>query len=93
MEHETDTNTEMMLDGNALGGMFVEIFGTEMTAAPTECATCGTPNMVGALMMFNQAPGLVIRCPACENVMVRIVQTPDAYYIDARGAAYLRIPR
>lgn len=94
MQNETmDTNTEMMLDGNALGGMFLEMFGVEMTAAPTECAHCGTANAMGALLMFTQAPGIVLRCPACEQIMVRIVQTPDALYLDARGAAYLRIAR
>ena len=91
MEHEMDTNTEMMLDGNALGGMMLEMFGVEMTAAQTECAHCGTGNEIGALMVFNQAPGMVLRCPACEQVMVRVVRTRDAMYLDARGAVYLKI--
>lgn len=94
MQNETmDTNSDMMLDGNALGGMFLQMFGVEMTAAPTECANCGTANKMGALMVFMQAPGIVLRCPACAQVMVRIVRTPDALYLDARGAAYLRVPR
>jgi hypothetical protein len=94
MHSETmDTNTEMMLDGNVMAGMFFEMFGVEMTAEPTECAHCGTEHVLGALMVFNQAPGIILRCPACEQVMVRIVRTPDALYVDARGAAYLRIAR
>jgi len=93
MEPETDVNTEMMLDGNAVGGMLYEMFGVEMTATPTECATCGTPNDMGAMMVFTQAPGVVLRCPACGNVLMRIVRTPEALYLDARGAAYLRIAR
>lgn len=94
MKNETmDANTEMMLDGNALGGMLSEMFGVEMTAEPTQCAHCGTGNLMGALMVFTQAPGIVLRCPICEQVMLRVVQTPDALYLDARGAAYLRVPR
>lgn len=93
MEHPQDTNTEMMLDGNVVGGILNEIFGAEMTAAPTECANCGTENELGALMTFTQSPGLVLRCPGCEQVILRIVQTPDAFYLDARGAVYLRIQR
>lgn len=89
----TDTNTEMMLDGNAAAAIFVQLFGAEMTAAPTECASCGAPHQVGALLAFMQAPGIVLRCPACEQIMVRIVETPDAYYLDARGAVFLRIAR
>jgi hypothetical protein len=89
----TDINTEMMLDGNAAGGIFMSLFGVEMTAAPTECASCGTPHQMGALIAFTQAPGIILRCPACRQVMVRIVETPDAIYLDARGAVYLRIAR
>jgi len=35
-ENLTDLNRELMLDANAVAGIFHEIFGTEMTAAPTE---------------------------------------------------------
>ena len=93
MQEETvnDMNRELMLDANAVAGMFQEIFGVEMTAAPTECAHCGAEGEIGTLLAFTQAPGVVLRCPACENVIVRITQTPDAYYIDARGAVYLRL--
>jgi len=88
-----DTNTEMMLDGNSLGGMMLQMFGVEMTTSETECAHCGAGNEMGALIVFNQAPGIVVRCPSCEQVMVRIVQTPGAIYLDARGAMYLKIVR
>ncbi len=88
---ETDLNREMMLDGNALGGMFQEIFATEMTPALSECANCGNIAAMGALLAFTQAPGMVLRCPTCESVVIRIVETPTAIYLDARGAVYVRI--
>jgi hypothetical protein len=90
---EMDMNRELMLDGNSLGGMMYEMFGMEMTSTPAECANCGNTAAMGALLAFTQAPGMVLRCPACENVVIRIVETPDAIYLDARGAAYLRIER
>ena len=89
----TDMNHELMLDANAAAGLLQEIFGTDMTAAPTECANCGQEGEIGTLLAFTQAPGVVLRCPACESVVVRITQTPDAFYIDARGAVYLRLAR
>jgi hypothetical protein len=92
-ETVNDMNRELMLDANAVAGIFQEIFGTEMTASPTECAHCGMEGEVGTLLAFTQAPGIVLRCPACENVVIRITQTPNAYYIDARGAVYLRLAR
>jgi Family of unknown function (DUF6510) len=90
---EMDVNRELMLDGNSVGGMMYEIFAMEMTATPAECATCGNTAEIGALLAFTQAPGLILRCPACENVVLRIVETPDAIYLDARGAASFRIER
>src|SRR4051812_1696819 len=87
----TDMNRELMLDGNGVAGALYEIFGVEMTASPTECAGCGREGDIGPLLAFTQAPGIVLRCPACEQVMVRVVRTPTATYLDARGAAYLRI--
>ncbi len=87
----SDMNRELMLDGNAVAGLLVEIFGTDMTAAPTECANCGAEGEMGRLLAFTQAPGIVLRCPACHGVVLRIVRTPGAVYLDARGAAYLCI--
>jgi len=93
MEETTDINRELMLDANATAGVLYEIFGVEMTASPTECAHCGNEGEVGALLAFVQGPGIVLRCSTCENVVLRIVQTPEATYLDARGAVYLRLAR
>jgi uncharacterized protein DUF6510 len=89
----SDMNHELMLDANAVAGVLQEIFGTDMTAAPTECANCGQEGEVGTLLAFTRGPGIVLRCPSCENIVVRITQTPAAFYIDARGAVYLRLSR
>jgi hypothetical protein len=90
-EEPMDVNRALMLDGNALAGMLQGIFGTEMTANPAECGNCGNVSEMGGLLAFTQAPGAVMRCPACEEVMLTIVETPDAVYLDARGAAYVKL--
>ncbi len=89
----TDINHELILDANAIAGLMEEIFGTEMTAAPTGCAGCGNQTEIGALLAFVQGPGYTLRCPDCKQVVMRIVQTPDSYFVDARGAAYVRLRR
>jgi hypothetical protein len=92
MEDEAiDLNRALTLDGNAAAGLLQEIFGVEMTANPAECANCGNVSEMGGLLAFTHAPGLVLRCPACEEVMLRVVQTPRGIYLDARGAAYVRL--
>ena len=89
----TDISQELTLDGNAAAGLLHEVFGVEVTAAPTQCANCGNVGPVGALLAFTRAPGTVLRCFVCTEVVLRIVQTPDATYLDARGAVYLRLAR
>ena len=88
---DTDLNSDMMLDGNAAAGLLQELFALEMTTVPAECAHCGNVGEIGSLLCFSQAPGMILRCPACEQIMLRIVRTPDAIYLDARGATYLRL--
>ncbi len=93
MEETTDINRELMLDANATAGLLYEIFGTEMTASPTECANCGNEGEIGELLAFTHGPGIILRCSTCENVVLRIVQTPKEIILDARGAVYLRLAR
>jgi len=93
MDDKSDLNRALMLDGNAVAGLLHEVFGIELTASPTKCAHCGAVGALGALLAFTHAPGIVLRCSACEQVVMRIVETADAIYLEARGAAYLRLER
>jgi hypothetical protein len=93
MDETIDLNRALMLDGNAVAGLLREVFALEMTACPAKCAHCGAVGALGTLLAFTQAPGVVLRCPACEQVVLRIVETADAIYLEARGAAYVRLER
>lgn len=90
---EMDFNRSLMVDANAVAGMLQEVFAMEMTASPMQCSHCGYEGAVGTLLAFICTPGVVLRCPGCESVILRIVTTPQAVYLDARGAAYLRLAR
>jgi len=83
----------LMLDGNALAGLLHELFDMEMTVSAAECASCGRIGELGSLWAFAESPGYVLRCPDCQNIVMRMSVTPDQVYLDARGAAYLRMPR
>ncbi len=93
VETQIDISRALMLDGNAVAGTLREIFGLEMTASPTRCAHCGNEGQVGMLWAFVQSMGTVLRCPACGDVILRIVETPHAIYLDAQGTTYLRLER
>lgn len=77
---------DLVLDGNAIAGQLNEMFGIEMTGNEAECAGCGEVRPVGALLAFTQGPGIVLRCPNCSSVMLRVAQTPRGIYMDARGS-------
>jgi hypothetical protein len=66
--------TESHLDGNAIGGLLMEVFGQEMTDTRGCCAACGAVNAVGALLVYRSGPGDVVRCPHCTTVL--LVATP-----------------
>jgi len=81
----------LRLDGNAAAGLLGEIFTHEMTAASGCCEGCGAVEQVGALSVYAHAPGVVIRCPSCESVLMRIVSGGGRYWLDLRGVRYLEI--
>ena len=51
--------------------------------------SCHTISVVGTLRVYMRGPGVVLRCPACAEVVLRIVQTPRGTMVDARGSAYV----
>jgi DNA-directed RNA polymerase subunit RPC12/RpoP len=77
------------LDGNAIGGLLQEIFGTEMTTATGVCAACGSAAHVAELMVFLRAPGTVVRCPVCGSIVMVFVRRPAMTCVDLSGLADL----
>jgi hypothetical protein len=43
------------------------------------------------LLAFVRGPGVVLRCPSCQAVIARIVETNADLYLDVRGAAFVRM--
>jgi hypothetical protein len=77
------------LDGNAIGGLLLEVFGTEMTTATGVCAHCGAAGQVAELVVYLQAPGVVARCRSCASVVMVLVDVRGIRCVDLRGLASL----
>jgi phage FluMu protein Com len=77
------------LDGNAIGGLLHEIFGTEMTAATGTCASCGAVAPVAETVVYIQAPGTVMRCRRCNAVLMVVVRRAEMNCVDLFGLAAL----
>jgi uncharacterized Zn finger protein len=84
-----DPAGELTVDGNAIGGLLAEVFGHDITAVAEQCAHCGTVSIVGTLRVYQRGPGVVVRCPACAEVVLRIVRTPSGMRVDLSGATHL----
>ena len=80
----------LMLDGNAIAGLLQEIFAVEMTTAIGTCNGCGASEAVGAVHVY-QAAGIVLRCPHCDNPLVKIVKDDTRVWIDMRGVRTLEV--
>jgi len=76
----------LRVDGNAAAGMLREIFALDMTAGQAKCAGCGTMRTIGTLHVYSHGMGMVIRCPSCDGVILRVARTPTHLWLDARGA-------
>jgi DNA-directed RNA polymerase subunit RPC12/RpoP len=77
------------LDGNAIAGLLQEVFGTEMTTATGVCSYCGSAIMLAELVVYLQAPGTVVRCRACGNILMVFVRHRTCTCVDLGGLADL----
>jgi len=83
---------ETWLDGNGMAGLLGEVFGAEVTAVVRACGSCGTEAAVGAHRAYRGA-GVVLRCPGCSDVAIRIAQLPDRNVVLVRGSWSIELPR
>lgn len=76
----------MRVDGNAAAGMLSEFFAPDLTAGKAKCAGCGKTRTIGTLHVYAHGMGMVVRCPGCDGVVLRVARTPTHFWLDARGA-------
>jgi hypothetical protein len=77
------------LDGNAAAGPLSDIFTHEVTTAVATCGSCGNTGPLGAAMLYGEAMGTIVRCAACEAVLLRFAETPRGIRLDMRGIGVL----
>jgi hypothetical protein len=84
---------ERRLDGNAIGGVLLELFGVEMTTATGVCGSCGAAEQLARASVYADAPGLVVRCVHCAAVLLTIVRAADRIWLNASGLRAIEIRR
>ena len=77
------------LDGNAIGGLLMEVFGVEMTTVTGTCGSCGAVSVVAELAVYRPGLGTVVRCRVCNAVLMAFVQIRGIHCVDLEGLASL----
>jgi hypothetical protein len=86
------TEASTALDGNAAAGPFASVFGVELTNATVTCAGCSAAAAFAEQGAYLAGPGTVLRCPGCDHVLARVVQTPTDLWLDLSGSSSWRFP-
>jgi hypothetical protein len=78
------------LDGNAIAGLLYDVFGEEMTTAVGVCAHCGDERPLAESVVYLRAPGVVVRCRTCRELLAVVVEVRDMRCVDLSGLRALR---
>ena len=82
----------MRVDGNAMGGTLTEVFARDVTSARMVCDGCGNVEPLGAEHAYLQAPGMVLRCRHCEQVLLVVTRANGASLLSFRGVRWFELP-
>ena len=77
---------------SAAAGLLSEIFVADLTAVRATCACCGAIRALGALLVYAQSMGPVIRCPECGAVVLRVARIRNQLWLDPTGARLVVMP-
>jgi hypothetical protein len=80
---------DVMVDGNALAGELSEVFFQDVTVARVSCGGCGAVEQLGADHAYIQAPGMVLRCCHCDNVLLVMVRVGDRRRVSLAGSRWI----
>jgi ribosomal protein S27E len=86
------TSSDLWSDGNALTGHVQNVFRVDLSTAVGRCTGCGRTGPMAEVRVFDHAPGVVARCPTCDQVLLRLVHGPGRAWLDLRGLTWLQLP-
>jgi hypothetical protein len=86
------TSSNPWADGTALAGPLQDLVRVDVTTAVGRCSGCGRTVAMAEVRVFDHAPGVVARCPACDQVLLRLVRGSGRAWLDLRGLSYLQVP-
>jgi Zn finger protein HypA/HybF involved in hydrogenase expression len=71
-------------DGNEVAGLLAEFAAAEITTTIRRCQHCHDEHAVGEHRAYHGA-GVVLRCPGCGAVAIRVAAVDDELIVEWRG--------
>jgi hypothetical protein len=73
------------VDGNAIGGLLLSVFGSEQTAVLVTCVHCRASGPLAGCVVYRGGPGTVVRCRACDGQLMVFVDRRGVTCVDLLG--------
>jgi hypothetical protein len=78
-------------DGNHVAGLLAQVLAIDATTVVRRCPSCGADRAMAEHRAYHGA-GIVLRCPACDDVALRIAVRDDGLTAELRGAFMVAVP-
>jgi hypothetical protein len=85
--------SDLLLGGDAGARLVQQVFVPDVTLARIRCGACDGVTGIGALAVYAGPMGAVLKCSDCENVLMRVVDTPHGLWLEMGGARNVRFQR
>jgi hypothetical protein len=81
------------LDGNAAAGPLSEFFAVDVVSSRGRCDSCGRIAALATARMYPNSDGLLLRCPGCTEILLRLVDSGDSVLLDLHGLSFMELTR
>ncbi len=80
-----DDQDALHTDGNGAAGLLAQLLAVDPTTIMRRCPSCGGDRAIGEHRAYHGA-GMVLRCPNCDDVALRLVAREGGVTVELRGA-------
>lgn len=81
------------VDGNAAGGLLLEIFGREMTTARATCRHCAQEAALADAVAEVDDSCVILLCRGCDHTLLTYLHSESEQTLTIGGLTRLRWPR
>ncbi|MBZ4486041.1 DUF6510 family protein [Microbacterium sp. cx-55] len=80
------------LDGNAVVGVFADVFSVDPSVLVLTCGHCGVAGPLGGTVVEDDGRCAIVRCRACTRTLLTLVRAPDGVSVRIAALAQLDTP-